>query len=142
MSDFLNFRVIPALALKISKSIDAPERSFLTTQMWEDDIKAVATIVGTYFKHNRRYNCSGCPALDIILTKNYCITISIQRIISIHKFILKIKQFIGSHELKGHGHFWPHPPKKTELTFNFPEFVPAWKKSVYTVCSSLRYSQF
>ena len=54
MSDFLNFRVIPALALKISKSIDAPERSFLTKQMWEDDIKAVATIVGTYFKRNRR----------------------------------------------------------------------------------------
>ena len=93
------------MALKISKSIDAPERSFLTKEMWEDDIKAVATIVGTYFKRNRRYNCSGCPALDIILTKNYCITISIQKIISIHKFILKIKQIIGSHELKGDGHF-------------------------------------
>ena len=76
MSDFLNFRVIPqknrihsALALEISKSIDASERLFLIKQMWEDDIKAVATIVGTYFRHNKRYNCSGCPALDIILTK-------------------------------------------------------------------------
>ena len=112
MSDFLNFRVMPqknrihsALALEISKSIDASERLFLIKQMWEDDIKSVATIVGTYFRHNKRYNCSGCPALDIILTKNYCITISIQKIISIHKFILRIQQILGSHQLKGHGHF-------------------------------------
>ena len=112
MSDFLNFRVIPqknrihsALALEISKSIDASERLFLIKQMWEDDIKAVATIVGTHFRHNKRYNCSGCPALDIILTKNYCITISIQKIISIHKFILRIQQILGSQQLKGHGHF-------------------------------------
>ena len=32
--------------------------------------------------------------------------------------------------------------KIIESTFNFPEFVPAWKKSVYSICSFLRYSQF
>ena len=41
----------------------------------------------------------------ISLTKNYCITFSIQKISSIHKFILKIQQILGSHELKGHCHF-------------------------------------
>ena len=42
---------------------------------------------------------------DIKLTKNYCIIINIQKISSIHKFILKIKQILGSHEIKGNGHF-------------------------------------
>ena len=42
---------------------------------------------------------------DISLNKNYCITISIQKISSIDIFILKIQQILGSHELKGHGHF-------------------------------------
>ena len=41
---------------------------------------------------------------DISLTKNYCITISIQKISSIHKFILKMQQILGSHE-PSHGHF-------------------------------------
>ena len=44
---------------------------------------------------------------DICLTKNYCTTIGIQKINSFHKFIFKIQQILGSHELKGHGHFWP-----------------------------------
>ena len=48
---------------------------------------------------------------DISLTKNYCITIRIQKISSIHKLILKIQQVLGSHELEGHGHFGPCPPK-------------------------------
>ena len=34
----------------------------------------------------------------------------------------------------------PHP-KITEATFNFPEFVAACKKSAYSICSFLRYSQ-
>ena len=42
---------------------------------------------------------------DICLTKNYCTTIGIQKINSFHKFIFKIQQILGSHELKGHGHF-------------------------------------
>ena len=43
---------------------------------------------------------------------------------------------LGSHELTCHGH-----PIITESTLNFPEFVPASKKSVYSICSFLRYSQ-
>ena len=39
---------------------------------------------------------------DINLTENYYITIRIQIISSIYKFILKIKQILGSHELKDH----------------------------------------
>ena len=42
---------------------------------------------------------------DINLTKNYCITISIKKISSIHKVIIKIQQILGSHELKSHGQF-------------------------------------
>ena len=37
--------------------------------------------------------------------QHYCIIISIQKISSIHKFIFKIQQSLGSHELKAHGHF-------------------------------------
>ena len=42
---------------------------------------------------------------DISLTKNYSITISIQKINLIHKFIPTIKQILWSHELKCRGHF-------------------------------------
>ena len=45
---------------------------------------------------------------DVGLTENYCITVSIQKISSIHKFI---QQILGSHELTDHTHFWPDPPK-------------------------------
>ena len=48
---------------------------------------------------------------DLSLTKHYCITISIQKISSINKFIIDKQQTLGSHELKGQGHFWPHPSK-------------------------------
>ena len=33
-------------------------------------------------------------------------------------------------------------PKISEITFNFPEFAPAFKKSVYSIDTFLRYSQF
>ena len=42
---------------------------------------------------------------DVGQTKNYCITISMQKISSIHKLILKIQQILGSHQLKSHAHF-------------------------------------
>ena len=35
-----------------------------------------------------------------------------------------------------------HTPKKSEITFSFPEVAPACKKSVHSICSFLRYSQF
>ena len=33
-------------------------------------------------------------------------------------------------------------PKIIEITFSFPDVVPACKKSVDSICSFLRYSQF
>ena len=48
----------------------------------------------------------------ISLTKNYFITISIQKISSIHKFILKRQQILGYHELKDHGLFMTTPTQK------------------------------
>ena len=45
---------------------------------------------------------------DIGLTKNCCITVSMQKISSIQKLI---QQILGSHVLNGLAYFWPHPPK-------------------------------
>ena len=59
-----------------------------------------------------------------------------QKIRSTHKFNLKIQQILRSHELKGHAYL-----KITEATCSFPEFVASCKKSVYSNCSLLRYSQ-
>ena len=42
---------------------------------------------------------------DVGLTKNYCITVSLQKVSSIHKLILKIQPILGSHELNIHNHF-------------------------------------
>ena len=39
---------------------------------------------------------------NVGLTKNYCITVSMQKISSIHKLI---QQILGSHELNDHTHF-------------------------------------
>ena len=39
---------------------------------------------------------------NVGLNKNYCITVSIQKISSIHKLI---QQILGSHELNDHAHF-------------------------------------
>ena len=68
---------------------------------------------------------------DVGLTKNYCITIcitiSVQKISSLHKFILKIQQILGPQELKSHDHFWPCPPKKRWINFLF-----------YWICTSMQ----
>ena len=45
---------------------------------------------------------------NVGLTKNYCITVSTQKMSSIHKLI---EQILGSHELNYHAHFWPGQPK-------------------------------
>ena len=44
---------------------------------------------------------------NVGLTKNYCITVSMQKISSIHKLI---QQILGSHVIDGHTQFSPHPP--------------------------------
>ena len=43
--------------------------------------------------------------LDVDLTKNYCMTVSKQKISSIHNLTLKIETILGSHELNVQGHF-------------------------------------
>ena len=42
---------------------------------------------------------------DVALTKNYCITVSIQKISSFPKLTIKIQQILGTHELNGHAPF-------------------------------------
>ena len=39
---------------------------------------------------------------NVDLTKNYCITVSMQKISSVHKLV---QQILGYHELNGHAHF-------------------------------------
>ena len=48
---------------------------------------------------------------DVILTKSYCITISMQKISSIHKLILKKVQILGFHYLNSHTIFDHTYPK-------------------------------
>ena len=48
------------------------------------------------------------PYLHVGQTKNLYITVSTEQISSTHKLI---QQILGSHELNGHVHFRPHPPK-------------------------------
>ena len=80
---------------------------------------------------------------NVGLTKNYCITVSMKKLISIHKLILKMQQILGSHELNDHAPFSDHAhPKFIQLTVSFPEFAPACKKLVHSIYSFLRYSQF
>ena len=77
---------------------------------------------------------------NVGLTKNYCITVSKQKISSIYKLIQKI---LGSHELNGHTPIFDYIfPKIIEITFSLPEFPPLCKKSVHSINSFLRYSQF
>ena len=79
---------------------------------------------------------------DVGLTKNHCITVSMQKISSVHNLILKVRQILGSHELNGHTHFDHAHPQIIESTFSFLEFAPACKKSFHSIYSILRYSQF
>ena len=55
---------------------------------------------------------------NVGLTKNYCITVSMQKISSIHKLI---QQILGSHELNDYTHFWPGPPKN-----HWNNFLLSW----------------
>ena len=69
--------------------------------------------------------------MDINLTKTHCMTISMQKVSSVHKFILKMQRVLGFHELKSHAH--AHP-KNIDVFFSFPKFLLACKKSVYSIC--------
>ena len=62
------------------------------------------TTVDSHLKiKNEEYNVG--------LTKNYCITVSMQKICTIHKLNLNMQQVLGYHELNDHTHFCSQPPK-------------------------------
>ena len=61
---------------------------------------------------------------NVGLIKNYCITVSMQKISSIHKLI---QQILGYHELNDHTHFWPGPPKNY-----WNNFLLSW------ICTTMR----
>ena len=81
---------------------------------------------------------------NVELTKKYCITVSIEKISSIHTFILKTEQILGSHELNKclHPFFDYTQSQISEITFSFREFAATCKKSVHPIYSFLRCSQF
>ena len=71
---------------------------------------------------NKMFNWSGPPKFQTKregyqCNKNYCSTIRNKKISTIHKFTLKVQQILGSHELKGHGQFWPRQPKNHRINF-------------------------
>ena len=79
---------------------------------------AITTAVDWHFKSQRyRVQCQSY--------QNYCITVSMQKISSIHKLIIKIQQIFRSLE---HTIFDQTHPKIIEITFSFLEFAPACKK--------------
>ena len=73
---------------------------------------------------------------NVVLTKNYCITVSMQ------KFINSFSRFYGLMNLMATSNFDHIQPKITGITFSFLEFVPACRKSVHFIYSFLRYSHF
>ena len=87
-------RIIPATAMSLTSK---------TAKNWHLKVKDIQYNVG--------------------LTKNYCITVSIEKISLIHNS------------------FNIHP-KIIEITFSFPEFAPACKRSLHSINSFLRYCQF
>ena len=65
---------------------------------------------------------------NVGLTKNYCMTVSMQKISSIHKLLLKIHWILGSRKLNGHAHFWPHPTKNQRNNFQFSWICTSMQK--------------
>ena len=56
---------------------------------------------------------------------------NMQKIISIHSFILEIQQLMEPRDQKADNHIWPYPPKSINIkvTFSFLKYVLAGKKS-------------
>ena len=69
---------------------------------------------------------------NVGLTKNYCITVSMQKVSLIHKLI---QQILGLMKKMVTPNFDHIQPKIIEITFSFPEFAPARKKSVHSINS-------
>ena len=73
---------------------------------------------------------------NVGLIKNYCITVSMQKISSIHKLIRQILRLNETTPIFNKIH-----PKIVETTFCFLEFATPCKKSVHSINSFLRYIQ-
>ena len=65
-----------------------------------------------------------------------------QSVYIFYLFILQIQSILESHHQTGHTHFWPCSLQKFSISFNLCEIIPACKKSVSSISSFLRYSQF
>ena len=61
-----------------------------------------------------------------------------QKISPIHQFILEMKLILETLDLQGHSHIWQCAGK---VTFSFPDYVQACKKSAQFIHSFLRYSR-
>ena len=58
-----------------------------------------------------------------------------EKISSIHPFILATQQILESHDLKGVTHTFDHAHP---IIISYPEFVSPFKKSVYSIDSFMR----
>ena len=76
---------------------------------------------------------------NVGLTKNYSITVSMQKIRSIINLFSKFQGLMNyvTTPIFNQAH-----PEILGITFSFPEFAPPYKKSVHSINSFLRYSQF
>ena len=79
----------------------------------------------SYCRGSKKYNCRRLSLKSKIYRKRYQFN---QKIIA-SQSACKV-QILGSHKLNGHTHFWLYPPKIIKITFSFPEFAQACKKSV------------
>ena len=86
-----------------------------------------------YHQGSDKYNCSRLPLKSqkyrawCWSNQNYCTTVSMQKISSINKLHLKIQQFLGSHKLYDHDHFWKQLPKN-----HWNNFQLSW------ICTSMQ----
>ena len=67
---------------------------------------------------------------NVGLTKNYCITVSMQKISSIHKLNLKIQWILWFHKLNSHVHFWTYF-EHTHPKIHWNNFQLSW------ICTSM-----
>ena len=66
---------------------------------------------------------------NVGLTISYCITVSMQKISSIHKLI---QQIVGSHKLNDHAQFWQHPLKNHWNCFKLSWICNSMEKKFIT----------
>ena len=94
--------------------------------------KASATVVDWHLKVKDTEQNAG-------LTKNFYIRVSMQKLSSNHKIIVKVQQILGIlNEINSHTPFDPIHPKIIKTTFSFPEFAPTCKRLIHSIYSFLQ----